>query len=395
MPPVLDPSRCKVDGLAFIGLSLTRANVRVGNPDSSTHQTAFDFDTIQDRSYDYLASTNDDGWLVGGGEPPESFKLTARDSAHVELMRIGTFDPALGGLSVNEIKRAIESGAILIPEITVCPTAVVANGDSPPELEVRFDLEAAPPSKFEDEPLPMNWQLRFIHNQLFHQFHFAARFCPGAHHMTFCRKAEFKSPHYRAAYFRKCAKQIEDWKRRGPQPLVPRKLDASIERVSSLPCSPSMLRKEMDWADDNARDSGLYLFRDRNTITHYFAPNFFPPYDTPEKKSLIMNVISQEWDEHTLSWKAASDKNVEKAMETGCGGLMDLSPEYNPFAAAWKAVVEPEASLPKTQVAKVAVVTPETTHAHRDEKGISGFGGCGVHDLVEELLNPQPDPRFL
>ena len=103
-PPVLKPVESKVDGLAFLGLSLARASDR-GHPDSLTHQVAFDFNDIIDRNYEYMQSTNDDGWLVGGGEPgpPKSYKLPAKDSAHVEIMRIGTFNPEWGGVSEKEI----------------------------------------------------------------------------------------------------------------------------------------------------------------------------------------------------------------------------------------------------------------------------------------------------
>ena len=70
-----------------------------------THQIAFDFNDIIDRGYEYLQSTNDDGWLVGGGEAgqPKSYKLAAKDSAHVEIMRIGTYNPEWGGISEKEI----------------------------------------------------------------------------------------------------------------------------------------------------------------------------------------------------------------------------------------------------------------------------------------------------
>ena len=54
---------------------------------------------------EYFASTNDDGWLVGGGEPgpPRSYKLPAEDSAHVEIMRVGTFKPEWGGIAEKDI----------------------------------------------------------------------------------------------------------------------------------------------------------------------------------------------------------------------------------------------------------------------------------------------------
>lgn len=180
-PPVLDPSKSMVDGLAFLGLSLCQKSDE-GHPDTITHQTAFDLNEIQDREYKYIFSTNDDGWLVGGGEPgpPKSYKLAAKDSAHVEIMRIGTYQPEWGGVSQADIIAAIESGRILIPQIEVVPTAVVANPDTPPELEIRFDMDPPVPD-FDNasSPLPINWQLRFIHNQLFKFFQFPSRFCPG------------------------------------------------------------------------------------------------------------------------------------------------------------------------------------------------------------------------
>lgn len=143
MPPVLDPGLSKIDGLAFLGLSLARKDPK-GHPDSQTHQTVFDFNEIQDRDYEHVFSTSDDGWLVGGGEPgrPLSYKLPAPDSAHVEIMRIGTYEAAWGGIPGSTIVEDIKAGKILIPEVTVVPTALVANGESPPDLEIRFDMEA-------------------------------------------------------------------------------------------------------------------------------------------------------------------------------------------------------------------------------------------------------------
>ena len=101
---MLDPKKSKVDGLAFLGLSLTR-NSPQGHPDSLTHQTSFDLNEVLDRDYQFIFSTNDDGWLVGGGEPgpPRSYKLAAKDSSHVEIMRIGTYRPDWGGVSQQDI----------------------------------------------------------------------------------------------------------------------------------------------------------------------------------------------------------------------------------------------------------------------------------------------------
>lgn len=144
-PPFLNPSETKTDGLAFIGLSLTRnhTNVVESNVESLTRQQIWDFNALQDRNYEFVASTNDDGWLVGGGESKVlSYKLPSRDSAHVEIMRVGSFETELGGITISEIEEAMLNGSVLIPEMKILPTSVVCNTDSPPEIEVRFDMES-------------------------------------------------------------------------------------------------------------------------------------------------------------------------------------------------------------------------------------------------------------
>lgn len=296
MPPVLDPSNSKVDGLAFLGLSLTRKS-EVGHPDSATHQTAFDLNDVQDRDYQFLFSTNDDGWLVGGGEPgpPDSYKLSARDSGHVEIMRIGTYRKDWGGLPRDELVQALRAGEILIPQIEVVPTAVVSNPDKPPELEIRFDMPI--PWRNPDDPLPENWQLRFLHNQLFKRFQFPSRFCPGAFHSTILRKAEFRSEDHRQAYFDKCAKAVSVWRAEGVKALVP---ESMSEQIEIIVCDKGMLQSQP--TKSVICKSGLWLFTDRNNITHQFLPNFLPPYDTSEKKAIIWEFLKEEWDEKTRQW---------------------------------------------------------------------------------------------
>jgi len=369
MPPVLDPANSKVDGLAFLGLSLARNHQHgrrgLGHGDSVTHQRAFDLNDVVDRNYEYLASTDDSGWLVGGGEPgpPRSYKLTATDSAHVEVMRIGTFRKEWGGLDLQELLMTMASGVIRIPQIEVVPTAVEANEMTPPELELRFDMEdhsAEYPGAMTDfetfchAPLPMNWQLRFVHNQLFKTFHFPSRFCPGPFHSTITRKAEFRSPTHRDQYFDKCDTAIQAWREAGPQPLTSRypvvactkfhanrhrettnydtsRLTPSIQTRNSrafntrgtVPpplvvvdhdasgsstaavAEPTTTTAHEDPNEPTTTDgyqSGLWLFTDRATITHQFRPNFFPPYDTIAQRQLIFDVLQEEWDESSLSF---------------------------------------------------------------------------------------------
>lgn len=280
-----------MDGLAFLGLSLARKSDK-GHPESVTHQIAFDLNDVTDRSYEYLSSTNDDGWLIGGGEPgvPKSYKLPAKDSAHVEIMRIGTYVPEWGGISEKEIIEVMKSGKILIPQVEVLPTTVICNNNSPPELEIRFDMEYGPNFVDLDAELPPNWQLRFIHNQLFKHFYNPSRFCPDPFHATITRKAVFRSEQHKEAYFSMCEAVLKKWKLAGPRPLNANPVD---------------------------NKSGIWLFTDRTKPTHLFPPNFLPPYNTEEKKQIILSYLAEEWDEKTLSWKKAvyPEKKVEKKQD--------------------------------------------------------------------------------
>ena len=67
--------------------------------------------------------------------------------------------------------------------------------------------------------------------------------------------------------------------------------------------------------------SGLWLFVDRDNISHFFPPNFYPPYNTPEKHYIIMEFLKDEWDEKSLSWKPmnGNDGTTESHGETSAG----------------------------------------------------------------------------
>lgn len=358
MPPVLDPINSKVDGLAFLGLSLAQNHYygrgegkdgkegecaiegdsalrekegeKLGHPDSYTHQTAFDLNRVIDREYQFLQSTDDNGWLVGGGEagPPASYKLALLDSAHVEILRVGTYRKDWGGIDLKELLQVMNSGSILIPQIEVLPTAVEANPDKPPELEIRFDMEEALTGgqqfknlelgdfdAFCKAPLPINWQLRFLHNQFFKTFIYPSRFCPGAFHSTILRKADFRSEAHRTAYFSKCEAAIDVWRLDGPKPL-----NTIARHPDTSPMSPEEIEASKAKAPENYH-SGIWLFTDRANITHFFAPNFLPPYDTPEKRRIIFDVLKEEWDEGSLSWKPCGHGSMTKApqLETKTG----------------------------------------------------------------------------
>jgi hypothetical protein len=169
--PWLDMADTHTDGLAFIGIPLTRnhaASQRMLSHNSSiTRQKQFDFNRAIDRGYQYFGGTSDDGWLVAGGESGASFKLPNRDSAHIELMRVGSFNAEWGGVPIEEIVAALSNGSILIPHMGLTPSYVNARGFGadtmpPPEVELRFNLE--PPRDLDTAAVDTwpNWALMFV-----------------------------------------------------------------------------------------------------------------------------------------------------------------------------------------------------------------------------------------
>jgi len=296
-PPLLDPSKAR-QGHAFLGLNLTRNHSpgeKMANCDRVTRQTQFDFNQIQDREYEYLYATNDDGWLCGGGENGDSTKLTNIDSAHVEIVNMGSFNEEWGGASRDRIREVMSQ--IMIPHIAITPSLVLRNPDTPPELELKFELERDVGKGVETWP---NWQLRFVHNQVFDRLTNPARFCPGPHHMSFTRKAAFRSPKHMQQYFEKCDGVVRKWRERGATLIEP-------ETDPSKPGYPSKpLGSELD------SPHGVYLFKNRNEPIEYFEPNFHPPYDTPEKRKIISDVLSKEWDEDNLTWRELDESDTSQ-----------------------------------------------------------------------------------
>lgn len=80
---------------------------------------------------------------------------------------------------------------------------------------------------------------------------------------------------------------------------------------------------------DQERDysSGIWLFTDRENITHFFEPNFLPPYDTPDKRKIILDVLKEEWDERTLSWKPCGQGSTSKIHPIGQQSAKDILDE--------------------------------------------------------------------
>lgn len=235
---------------------------------------------------------------MGGGENTDSYKLPNPDSAHCEIMRLGCLDRVTGGVNLEEVVEVLSSGKILIPHMAITPSFVLQNKDSPPEIELKFELEPSDDLSVDQWP---NWQLEFLHNQLFEHFQFPGRFCPGPFHMTFVRKAAFRSPEHRAQYLSRCSDVVSRWRADGPRLLTP---ECNFAVAGCVPVQRVL-------GDELVRPHGVYLFRHRMHPVHYFPPNFEPPYDTAEKRAVIEAVLSRKWDERSLEWTDRAVMNRE------------------------------------------------------------------------------------
>ena len=111
------------------------------------------------------------------------------------------------------------------------------------------------------------------------------------------------------AYFAKCDAVLKKWKINGPRPLN----DGAWDPEGKPLAKPS------------AYNSGIWLFLDRTKITHFFAPNFLPPYDTKEKREIILSYLTEEWDENKLEWKKAvyaqKPSELSTFLQYACAGL--------------------------------------------------------------------------
>lgn len=314
----------------FIGLCLSRKNSTLGHPDTVTRQTAFDFNELQDRDYKYVSSTDDSGWLAGGGERgdpylsgvPREFvdaraaggggvscvpsaisskseescsagdnnranksfgaghKIAASDRVHIPIIQINVPHADM----VDEIVSALARGEIFIPEVSILPETLGVSSASPPDLQVRFGCEKNDDTNPEDWP---NWCLEFLHNQLYDYFApVGAQWSKRPFQITLARKVRWMTVKHMNKYFARSESVINSWREKGPQYLQPPYSDDSSRGVI---------------LEEITRPHGIYLIQN-GAPTNYFAPNFQPPYTTKMRRSLIRNVIGKSWDAKHRDW---------------------------------------------------------------------------------------------
>lgn len=308
-------------GVVVIGLCLSRKNSILGHPDTITRQMAFDFNQLQDRDYEYVSSTDDGGWLAGGGErggSPKSSdtgrKIAAPDRVYIPIMVINAANSAV----IDDIVAALANGEIFIPEVSILPETLSVNATSPPDLVVRFECEKNDDTPPEEWP---NWGLEFLHNQLYDYFApMGALWSKRPFQITLARKVRWMTVKHMNKYFARSEQVINSWREKGPQYLQPPYAEDS---------SPGVTLEEI------TKPHGIYLIRD-GVPTNYFAPNFHPPYTTKLKRSLIQNVINKSWDAKHRDWLSKPVPRPKGPVQyvssfMGCANSESLSPNSVPL----------------------------------------------------------------
>jgi len=193
---------CYRNGATFVGLSLSRWS-NSGNQDTVTRQVQFDFCEIIDRNETYVQSLNDDGWLVCGGQSSNdpTNKITAADSAHIEIVHTGVTSDELGGMQVNEIIDAVY--ATPFAPLKVKPLKLQLNNDSPPELELRFEADNT----------SAIWQ---FYTQLLANTNRPCTEEGSPFHMTIARKVAFRSEELMNEFLQKGNEIVQTWRQEYP-----------------------------------------------------------------------------------------------------------------------------------------------------------------------------------
>lgn len=288
--------------LVTIGMCLSRRSV-AGHPDTVTRQRAYDWNEIQDREYKYVSSTDKYGWRAGGGEaggpvpshesPLDGVALKGEsegpsqvaikephvDQVHIPIIHINCPSEE----AVDLVIQSLASGDIFIPHMAIQPQAIAVQGNSPPNLIVRFDCERNDDLSPDDWP---NWCLEFMHNQLYEYFSsIGAHWMKRPFSLTLAQKVRWKTVKHMNTYFGRAESIIEEWKKKGPQYLNP--------ELSYIQGGATQ--------EEVARPHGIYLFRN-GAPTNYFSPNFDPPYTTKMTQALLLNVLNKSWNKRTLEW---------------------------------------------------------------------------------------------
>eukprot|EP00804_Cyclotella_cryptica_P012657 CCRYP_016921-RB/>CCRYP_016921-RB protein AED:0.02 eAED:0.02 QI:339/1/1/1/1/1/3/1360/609 len=261
---------CSQAGLSFIGVSFS-VNTALGNPFSYQLCDQFPMENIIDRSYNYVMSMDEDGWLVGGGYKSFDYsgKMPYIDSSHTELLRIGSLDTSKGGTTIAQVYEAMNS--ISFAPFSIFPEYVKGGGGhhsgdnqdkGVPSGDVTLIVSVV--DTYEDNQSYSTYE-EFLDDLFDAMDAMGGGPCMDDHdtdpHVSMARGVKFKSSYHAQQYYYKANLEVAVWQAMYPKGVV----IGSNGYASFPPNSGSKNKMYVGYGN-------LYFFFDRANITKAFAP---------------------------------------------------------------------------------------------------------------------------
>jgi len=258
--------QCYQDGSAFIGVSFSVHN-KTGNGNSHQLNDQFPMENLIDRSYDYVMSTDEYGWLAGGGykQFDTSGKISNADSAHAELLRIGSLNARGDSMSqvVHYAFSQLSFEPFLFYPITVKTTAErqvkAYDDDSSPIPSYELSLLVSIVDVYKDssystyETFKSNLQ-RYVERNAG-----CVKESDTDLYVTLARGVKFKSSYHMEQYLDRVNLEVAVWQAMYPKGVV----------IGSS--STSKITSSANWKWKSVVGFGnLYHFSNRNNIIKSF-----------------------------------------------------------------------------------------------------------------------------
>lgn len=274
-----DEEQCYQEGLSFIGVSFS-VNTKYGNPYSYQLCDQFPMENLIDRSYDYVMSMDEDGWLVGGGykQFDTSGKMPYVDSAHTELLRIGSLDSSKGGTSLSQVYSALSSTTfepfLFYPEMVKTGGGKNNNNNGGSSTTPSYDITLAlsvvevyqDSSNNDGGGSSYSTYETFLYNLFLAIDNVNAGNCVDDEdtdpHVTMARGVKFKSSYSKAQYLYKVNLEVAVWQAMYPKGVV----IGSSSTAKFSGSSSSRWKSVVGYGN-------LYFFYNRNNITKSFSPS--------------------------------------------------------------------------------------------------------------------------
>jgi len=222
------PPDCQQEGETFFGIPLSRKS------DSkllttTSFQDQFDFEYLLDRNFTYMKKfgTNH-GWLVGEELGNGAGSIVDKDTAHIPIFYTGTTNPAMGGISLEDlikIGKKIDFGTLYIK-----PAFVFQDDDGSIKLQFEADANSALGYLYSNlcKMIGISWNYESPFNDLGKYTNCAMHaagdrakygcgpdnansggFCP---QMTLAYRVGFQSEEHAAAYLDRCNNYVDYWR---------------------------------------------------------------------------------------------------------------------------------------------------------------------------------------